>query len=117
MEETRGGMAGALGLDPVVVISHSDHSAGCRVIVLAKRSAGHQSDHRPLAFKAKPYMRYLEAGPQLVGTVPKHLAGHLPPRREIIIIFRDLPGVLSWSRARICPHDVVRRNLAYPLNV
>ena len=88
MEETRGGMAGDLGLDPVVVVSHSDRSVGCRVIVLAKRSAGHQSDHRPLAFKAKPYMRYLEAGPQLVGTVPEHLAGHLPPRRKVHHVLR-----------------------------
>jgi hypothetical protein len=88
MQETRGGMAGDLGLDPVVVVSHSDQSAGCRVIVLAKRSAGHQSGHRPLAFKAKPYMRYLEAGPQLVGTVPEHLAGHLPPRRKVHHVLR-----------------------------
>ena len=80
IEETRGGMAGDLGLDPVVVVSHSDRSVGCRVIVLAKRSAGHQSDRCPLAFKAKPYMRYLEAGPRLVGTVPEHLAGYLPPK-------------------------------------
>jgi hypothetical protein len=55
IEETRGGMAGDLGLDPVVVVSHSEGSVGCRVIVLAKRSAGHQSDRRLLAFKAKPY--------------------------------------------------------------
>ena len=80
LEEARGGMAGDLGLDPVVVVSHSDRSVGCRVIALAKRSAGHQSDRCPLAFKAKPYMRYLEAGPRLVGTVPEHLAGYLPPK-------------------------------------
>jgi hypothetical protein len=62
-------MAGDLGLDPVVVVSHSDRSVGCQVIVLAKRSEGTKATavHLPLS-RAKPCMRYLEAGPRLVGT-------------------------------------------------
>ena len=81
MQETRGGMAGDLGLDPVVVVSHSEGSVGCRVIVLAKRSEGTKATavHLPLS-RAKPCMRYLEAGPRLVGTVPEYLAGYLPPK-------------------------------------
>lgn len=84
MGETRGGMAGDLGLDPVVVVSHSDQSAGCRVIVLANGRLGTKAAavHLPLS-RAKPCMRYFEAGPRLVGTVPEYLAGHLPPRREV----------------------------------
>ena len=81
MQETRGGMAGDLGLDPVVVVSHSDRSVGCRVICWQNGRLGTRATDRcRLAFKAKSCMRYLEAGPRLVGTVPEHLAGYLPPK-------------------------------------
>jgi hypothetical protein len=44
---------GGLGLGAVVVVSHTDQSAGRAVIVLAERSTRHKGDHRVRRFKAK----------------------------------------------------------------
>jgi hypothetical protein len=87
MEETRGGMAGDLGLDPVVVVSHSDRSVGCRVIVLAKRSEGTKATavHLP----SRRSLHEVSRGrPAARRHVPEHLAGHLPPRREVHHVLR-----------------------------
>jgi hypothetical protein len=94
---------GVLDLDPVIVVRHTDQSAGCRVIVLARLSAKHQGVHRLHAVYG-----VAQAGPPkpgepvhrrvaLVGGgvgLPSGLLGHAEAR-QLRALFWIAAGVLG----------------------